>query len=469
MLERVTIPFLTAFLLGCSTAGQTSSDLNWIEIDSTDAQSRLSGVWRNPALGHVAVFSDGNTEIFHEYSDLCVADTGVVPAFSLVSFDERSDRAYFNYYDFSENPGLLQNPLEYVQLQQAPQKCLDQSLVADIPLIDVFDLVWEVFDRHYAAFEERGVDWDAQREVFRPRVLSVNTDDELFDLISEMLAPLRDGHVNLTLKDRFFKTGRPKLRQRLAMEWAKTDRSVSEGAFVGDWSRTVRDSAINLLDAGTHRVGANGALEWGVISGDVGYLRINRFGGFVKEAPSRKDDLAALREALLSISKELDSTKRLIVDVAHNGGGNDAAAITVVEHFLETPRNVLTYRVSGLPDRNIQLSPSRDGAVKNITLVTSEITASAAEAFVLMMRALPNVEHVGEPTRGDISSLLPKPLPHGFRVTVAYQQVLDPSGNWYEGQGIPPERDVDLFPENGLFGGYAKAIQLLADEEHQMP
>ena len=148
--------------------------------------------------------------------------------------------------------------------------------------------------------------------------------------------------------------------------------------------------------------------------------------------------------------------------MAHNGGGHDAAAMTVVEHFLDQPRDVLIYAVPGTEARAIRLAPSGAGESRDITLVTSEVTASAAEAFVLMMRAMPHVTHAGEATRGGISSLLPKPLPLGFRVTVSYQPVLDAEGQLFEGAGIPPEHPIALFPEGELFEGYARAIEQLA-------
>ncbi|MEO1173975.1 MAG: S41 family peptidase, partial [Myxococcota bacterium] len=431
--------------------------LNWMDIKSDEATSRLSGVWRNQALGHVAIFNDGEVEVFHEYSDICIADTGVVPKFSLVKFDDEQQEIQLQYYDFMDRPTLLQKPLTYVRLQQAPPGCLDQSPIADADRVTVFDLVWAVFDQHYAFFEQRGVDWDRQRALFRPRAASAETDEELFYLLSEMIRPLNDGHVNLTWRELFFNTGRPDLRRRLGEAWAETDRSMSEGAFVSDWSRTVRASALELLDENTYRADANGALEWGVIGGNVGYLRINRFSSFHPDAPSRPAELDALGAALSRMSGDLKDTARLILDVSHNGGGNDAAAMTVVEHFLDVPRDVLVYRVAGVPDRIVRLVPSRDAHRKPITLLTSEITASAAEAFVLMMRALPNVEHAGGATRGGISSLLPKPLPRGFRVTVAHEQVRDVDGFLFEGEGIPPKRKIELYPEGQLYDGYARA------------
>ena len=60
-----------------------------------------------------------------------------------------------------------------------------------------FEALWQNFHKRYAFFELRGVDWQKQYETFRPKVTKATTDEELFGILCEMLAPLKDGHVNL--------------------------------------------------------------------------------------------------------------------------------------------------------------------------------------------------------------------------------------------------------------------------------
>ena len=97
-----------------------------------------------------------------------------------------------------------------------------------------------------------------------------------------------------------------------------------------------------------------------------------------------------------------------------------------------------------------------------VVLLTSEITASAAEVFVLMMRALPHVTHAGERTRGILSGLLPKPLPGGYMVTLSHQTVRDAEGRLFEATGVPPGVEIVLFPEGREATGLADAIRDLA-------
>src|SRR4029077_4138553 len=63
-----------------------------------------------------------------------------------------------------------------------------------------FEELWETFRHRYPFFELRKVDWRKQYDIHRPKVTSKTSDDELFDIMCQMLAPLEDGHVELKTK-----------------------------------------------------------------------------------------------------------------------------------------------------------------------------------------------------------------------------------------------------------------------------
>ncbi|HEX3086211.1 MAG TPA: hypothetical protein VHP99_16885, partial [Pyrinomonadaceae bacterium] len=63
-----------------------------------------------------------------------------------------------------------------------------------------FEEFWQTFNNRYPFFEVRKVDWQKQYETCRAKVTSETSDDELFDILCQMLAPLNDGHVNLVAK-----------------------------------------------------------------------------------------------------------------------------------------------------------------------------------------------------------------------------------------------------------------------------
>jgi carboxyl-terminal processing protease len=63
----------------------------------------------------------------------------------------------------------------------------------------------------------------------------------------------------------------------------------------------------------------------------------------------------------------------------------------------------------------------------------------------MAMRALPNVTHVGQRTRGSLSDVLTKRLPNGWFVTLSNEVYLDGAGKGWEGLGIPPTVPVAVF------------------------
>jgi hypothetical protein len=56
-----------------------------------------------------------------------------------------------------------------------------------------FEALWKTFHNRYPFFELRKVDWKRQYDIYRPKVTSETTDDELFDILCQMLDPLDDG------------------------------------------------------------------------------------------------------------------------------------------------------------------------------------------------------------------------------------------------------------------------------------
>ena len=85
------------------------------------------------------------------------------------------------------------------------------------------------------------------------------------------------------------------------------------------------------------------------------------------------------------------------------------------------------------------------------------------------MRALPNVTHAGTATRGSLSDVLRKPLPNGWWVTLSNEIYLDAEGRHWEGRGIPPEVEIEVFSPDDPFSGHAEAIGAVVDLIRQSP
>lgn len=466
---RVLTALLGSLSMGCqgaSVSGAASRDPvgpgPWEVLNAAAPDPRLIGTWTNPARGHALVFSARGTQVFHVLDEFCMADTGVVPQHKLFRIGEDRDEIHLAYYDYRDRPELLQHPIVFRRADERPACATPGLREPCIPPGAIFDLIWRSFDHFYIGFEARGIDWGALRSEYEHRATEARDADELFDVLAEMLAELRDGHVSVTLADRTANAGRPRLRERLRTAWGAEGTGITESAFVSAWHQGVRTSVYEVLDPTSLRSAAAGALEWGTIGTDVGYLRINRFSGFSDEPIPREQQIELLDAAVAAAIGDLDQTGFLVLDVALNGGGNDAAAMTVASHFADRTREAVIYDYAHEGPRVTRLTPADSVYQRPVLLLTSEVTASAAEVFVLAIRSLPHVTHVGERTRGGISSLLPKPFPGGFLVTISYERVRDANGREFEGVGIPPDVPITLFPDSDLHGGLATALRELA-------
>ncbi len=93
----------------------------------------------------------------------------------------------------------------FISLDTMAEKLVHFSLHKPMPepkpidektALEVFDEVWNAFDREYAMFAIKPkVDWDKLRETYRPRAASAKKNHDLGSVIAEMLGHLEDLHV----------------------------------------------------------------------------------------------------------------------------------------------------------------------------------------------------------------------------------------------------------------------------------
>jgi carboxyl-terminal processing protease len=65
----------------------------------------------------------------------------------------------------------------------------------------VFETFWQTFEDHYAFFKVRKIDWHKMYRKYRPRVNASTPNDSLFLLLSQMVWPFRDDHINIIIPD----------------------------------------------------------------------------------------------------------------------------------------------------------------------------------------------------------------------------------------------------------------------------
>src|SRR5262249_18571323 len=180
------------------------------------------------------------------------------------------------------------------------------------------------------------------------------------------------------------------------------------------------------------------------------------------------DEATALDAALESAIAAFRGARAVIVDISANDGGFDWLAQRVAGRFADRPRlaySKIAVGAQGVEPQRFEGGPSdRARYLGPVYLLTSDITLSAGEVFALYMRALPNVIHVGEATRGAFSDTINKPLPNGWRLVLPGEIYRDPQGQSYEGRGLPPQRRFEVFPPNDLLNGHGRRVLALIEE-----
>jgi hypothetical protein len=282
----------------------------------------------------------------------------------------------------------------------------------------IIDLMWREVDLHYAAFAEKGVDWDAVRATYRPRVGPHTTQGELRATAIAMLSELRDGHVSLST---------PQGVWAWDGWWADHPENYDPGV--------VREYIEGGL-TGT----PGGRITYGRLVGGFGYLHIRDFTG----AGWAGD----IDRALSSLA----DVPGLVLDVRGNGGGTDKLMNPIAGRFADRKRHFETvyFRAGPAHDdfhEGIEhfIEPLGERRFTGPTmLLTNRRVFSAGEAFVSALSVLPHVTVVGDTTGGGAGNPINRELPNGWSFRVPRSKSLTASGLNYEGVGLPPDVPVQI-------------------------
>ena len=288
----------------------------------------------------------------------------------------------------------------------------------------VFEAFWTAYDRHYAHFHLKPVDWDEAYEQFRPQVQPHTEEEELFEILASMMTLLDDGHVYLVGGER-----RVVSNQGSRSRGRTFERRVAEG----------------YLDQVKYR--ADRRITYGRIGERVGYLRLSTLSG----GTGFDDDVGGWIEEVDAAIDDLSQMPAMIVDLRGNGGGRASNAQYVAAHFADKRRPFVVTRSRSGPGhgdfsapQTWYVEPRESGSYDHpVVVLTDRSTFSAAEWLTLALRQFEGVTHLGMQSGGGLAMFLPRQLPNGWMHTVSVQDTRCPLGNSYERVGITPHRHVE--------------------------
>lgn len=170
------------------------------------------------------------------------------------------------------------------------------------------------------------------------------------------------------------------------------------------------------------------------LSGNIGYLDLR---GFMAAALAE--------ETAASAMTFLSGTKALIIDLRNNGGGEPEMVALLSSYLFDKPvhLNDIYSRVENKTQEfwtHAEVAGKRYGESKDVYVLTSRRTFSAAEEFTYNLKNLKRATIVGETTGGGAHPVMPVRLHDHFRIMVPFARAINPitKTNW-EGTGVEPD------------------------------
>jgi len=435
--------------------------------DSVFDFAMLQGVWRSRGYGNLLEIGPEGYTVYEETRVSCL------PVFA-GSLDELAE----HYVDVRVSPrrqtfdtqraaGVAR--VGFRRLKALPHGCttLGEGRRSD-PEFN-FEVFWQTFAEHYALFDLKAVDWQSVYSTYRLQVSSKTKQARLFEIFVEMLRPLADGHVQLHTTCGHFTGGATiPLYDRLAAELDKADDTRDVASYLADLREALRDRIReDYLQVGFQRT-ASGHLEWGRLNGDTGYLAIRAMAGLSGRVGRPRLDLQAADKAMKQVIEQLGQLRTMVVDLRGNAGGYDAVALRLAGYLTDRKRLAFSksarYGTSYTGKQNIYVQPSQADRYKGrLIVLTSGLTASAAEVFVLALLQHPQLTLIGEPTHGILSDAMERHLPNRWFLTLSNEIYHAFDGELYEDCGIPPHIEIPFLAQDGRESGCDPMLDYILD------
>ena len=285
-----------------------------------------------------------------------------------------------------------------------------------------FEALWQIIDEHYCFFDykqhEYGLDWNAVYNKYKVRVNNHMTSVQLFEVLTDMLAELRDGHVNLSS----------------SMDYGRY------WTWHEAYPQNFNDSLERRYLGNDYKIAAG--MKYRVLDDNIGYIRYESFTQPIGEG--NLDDCLSY----------LMLCRGLIIDIRNNGGGDLTNAEKLAGRFVheKTLVGYMQHKTgkghndfSSLESRYLE-SSSNLRWHKAVCVLTNRSVFSAANDFAVIMHTLPQVKLVGDHTGGGSGMPMSSSLPNGWNVRFSACPMYDAQKQQTE-FGIAPDVDVALTDE----------------------
>ena len=321
------------------------------------------------------------------------------------------------------NIKILQYFFSLIFLGSFMFSCIKEEVPENTPLGN-FEALWKIIDQQYCFLEykkqEYGLDWDEVYKRYHNRLTNDMNNKNLFQVLSEMLEELRDGHVNLVANH----------ETSQYREWYDNH----PANFV---------DTIQRIYLGKDYV-STGGIKYTVFEDNIGYVYYGSFSTTVGEAN------------LDEILNELSTCDGLILDVRNNSGGLLTMSDRIASRF--TNEKLLTgyFSYKTGPGHNdfsspepVYIEPAKERIrwQKPVAVLTNRRAYSSTNDFVGKMKEMPKAIIIGDKTGGGSGLPFSSELPNGWSIRFSASPMYDPYMQHLE-FGIEPDIKVDMTSED---------------------
>lgn len=263
------------------------------------------------------------------------------------------------------------------------------------------EALWDIIDRRYCFLpykaETIGLDWNRVREKYTAQVSPDMNSAQLFEVMSNMLAELQDGHVNLYYS------------ADMSRYWNWHE----------DYPRNFDEDLRDRYLGKDYKIAAG--LKYRILDDNTGYVVYESFSSGIGDGN--------IDEVLYY----LRSCNGLILDIRGNGGGMLTNAERLTSHFTNQ-RTLVGYTMHKTgPGHNDFSTPQPEYInpstgirwQKPVVLLTNRECYSSANVFVRNMKCLDNVTILGDRTGGGGGLPFTSELPCGWAVRFSACPTMD--------------------------------------------
>jgi len=298
------------------------------------------------------------------------------------------------------------------------QSCMEEPEIRPNTPQGNFKSLWEIIDTRYCYLSYKNIDWDSVFTAYKPRVDTVSGASSLFDLMSEMLAMLKDGHVNL---------------------YSEFDRSRYWNWYSDYPSNFNSEVLFKPHYLGSHYRIASTLRYNKIARGKVGYVYYGSFSDGFSD------------QNMNAIFASFATCEGIIIDIRNNGGGMLSYAEQMASYFFKekTLTGYISHKTgSGHNDFSkptpLYVTPNEKvNWSKPVIVLTNRMSYSATNDFVNKMRYAPQATIIGDQTGGGGGMPLSSELPNGWMIRFSSSPMYDAAMQNIE-WGIAPDIRVSM-------------------------